>query len=206
MRTAHLMGWPDVRDVPVHIYALRDPRTAEVRYVGRSSNPLGRLASHRHSTGAPRVRDWYRSVERDGLAPELVILHTVPSGVDADPWEEHYIGEMLGLGHRLLNGRLTHSLASPRGGGVGNGDPENARRLGSRCRGARVAMGISQALLAARVGVRPHVLSWIENGRIAAIEAATAEKLATALDVSLDWLVMGRGSGPDHPSRTCTEG
>lgn len=113
MRTCHLIGWPDVRDVPVHIYGLKDPRDGRVRYVGRSQNPKGRIASHRSRSGAPAVREFLRQLASEGLKPELVILHTVKPGEDADPWEEKFILELNAAG-QLLNKHTRAAGISPR--------------------------------------------------------------------------------------------
>ena len=92
---------PDVRAVPVFIYALTEPGGA-VRYVGKSANPRGRLASHAHETGAPDVRDWLRALRADGLDVSIVVLHEVPPGVDAAPIERGFIEAYAATGS-LLN-------------------------------------------------------------------------------------------------------
>ena len=61
------------------IYALADPETKRIRYVGKTNNPEGRLAVHlseaRHS---PRthVYRWINSLLRQGLRPTLVVCDT----------------------------------------------------------------------------------------------------------------------------------
>lgn len=60
------------------IYGLVDPRTNELRYVGRSSNGLSRPRSHWENSTALCRRDrchtWIRSVLKDGLIPEIEVL------------------------------------------------------------------------------------------------------------------------------------
>lgn len=70
------------------------------------------------------------------------------------------------------------------------------RTLQGRLRQARKTRGISASKLDAQAGLtRGH--TWqIETGRKPNIELETASKLATALGVSLDWLVRGEGAGP----------
>ena len=101
--TVPVLGFPDVRTVPVYIYGLTDPRTGEVRYVGKSQKPEGRIASHRARSGARVVRAWCQELAAAGVAPSLVVLHTVPAGEDADPWERHFIAKH--DGPRSLNTR-----------------------------------------------------------------------------------------------------
>lgn len=81
---------------------------------------------------------------------------------------------------------------------------ETSKDIADRLKLARSRLGISARELDRRAGLTQGHTSLIETGE-RSIEAATAAKLATALGVSLDWLVMGRGVGPDTPSKTGTE-
>lgn len=100
MTTSHL-GHVDIRKVPVFIYALAEPTTGEVRYVGKSQNPRYRISSHASRSGAPLVREWIASLRADGAEPALVILYEVSAGHDADPWEDHFL--TVHKSARLLN-------------------------------------------------------------------------------------------------------
>lgn len=71
------------------IYALTDPKTHRVRYVGATSRPLlVRLAAHlsRATQEGPTTAKnrWLRSIQRQGLCPLVMELETVL--VD-DDWE-----------------------------------------------------------------------------------------------------------------------
>jgi hypothetical protein len=57
------------------IYALKDPRSDEVRYVGKSDAPARRWRFHQRDkrSNAHRYR-WLQQLKRDGLEPALVIL------------------------------------------------------------------------------------------------------------------------------------
>jgi len=92
---------PDVRKVPVYIYALTEPETGEVRYVGKSDRPEARVASHRARSGAARVREWCDGLARRGVGPRLVVLFAVLPGHDAAPFEREFIARH--DGPRLLN-------------------------------------------------------------------------------------------------------
>jgi len=101
--TTPILGYADVRTVPVYIYGLADPHTGEIRYVGKSDRPRLRLASHRSSSGARAVREWCAEVMATGAGPVVVELFAVLPGQDADPWERHFIA--MHDGPRLLNAR-----------------------------------------------------------------------------------------------------
>lgn len=69
----------------VEIYALHDPDTNEIRYIGKANNAQKRLKSHildrRHNRP---VCQWVKSLVENGKAPVVRVLETVP----ADQWEE----------------------------------------------------------------------------------------------------------------------
>jgi len=64
------------------IYALLDPRTQVVRYIGKSDNPKRRLSQHLRSAswsspfGIHRL-NWIRSLLREGVKPKLEIIDEV---------------------------------------------------------------------------------------------------------------------------------
>ena len=77
----------------------------------------------------------------------------------------------------------------------------------SRLRSARSRLDISARELDRRAGLTEGHTSLMESGKRERLEAATAAKLAQALGVTLDWLVIGEGDGPEErPSKTGTEG
>ncbi len=102
-RAVPALGFRDVRNVPVWIYGLRDPRSKRIRYIGKSSAPERRLASHRSRSGAVAVRGWCRSLIAEGVQPIVVRLHKVPPGQDADRWERRFLDVYRRHGHGLLN-------------------------------------------------------------------------------------------------------
>lgn len=88
-----------------YIYALSDPISGEVRYVGKSFDPEGRLDGHikdcrRGNTYSAR---WIRSLINRGLTPNLNILEKVPG---LDSWEAReifWIATLRKAGCRLTN-------------------------------------------------------------------------------------------------------
>lgn len=70
------------------IYSLIDPRTGEIRYVGKANNPTLRLRRHlrqdvvRHNNHRTH---WLTQLQKEGLEPILRILEQVPS----ENWQFH---------------------------------------------------------------------------------------------------------------------
>lgn len=93
----------------ITLYALVDPRTAQIRYIGRTSQSLvARLRGHcdyaaRYRSTTPLMR-WLRALIAAGVSPRIRALAVVSDEL-ADQAERQLIA-----GHRdLLN--VTHNLA-----------------------------------------------------------------------------------------------
>lgn len=58
------------------VYALRDPRTDRIRYIGKANDLEARLTSHLRDARRRRtpVYDWIRSLMRKGLVPRIELL------------------------------------------------------------------------------------------------------------------------------------
>lgn len=78
---------------------------------------------------------------------------------------------------------------------------EESATFGDRLAGAREAAGLSQTELARRLGVRAKTLADWEND-FADPRANRLQMLAGMLNVSIMWLLTGRGDGLDAPSET----
>lgn len=88
----------------VTIYALCEPDTDEVRYVGKTVSPNTRLAEHLYNeTGKRNPKTvWVQSVRKRGLRPSMITLEVVAEP-DALIAERKWINHHLGIGAKLTN-------------------------------------------------------------------------------------------------------
>lgn len=105
--------------VPKHIYALIDPDTNQVRYVGKSIRPELRLQNHMNDVSNCHRSHWLQSLKRKGAMPRMVILETIEGEW---PWQE--VERFWIKRGRALGWPLTNNTAG--GDGV-DGLPEEAR-------------------------------------------------------------------------------
>lgn len=92
----------------VFIYALQDPSTKHIFYVGRSLRPGLRLNDHISGSGCiPEVRAHIVSIGTGGAKPQMVILEEVPldRGVER---EQYWITHLADQGEPLVNKRVPH--------------------------------------------------------------------------------------------------
>lgn len=99
-------------DNAVSIYALCDPDTDEVRYVGKAIDVQRRFKQHiYYSQFRQTVKDlWIQGLEKRGQQPTIVVLEVVSRG-EAHAREVYWIGRCASTG-RLFN--ITHSGISRR--------------------------------------------------------------------------------------------
>jgi hypothetical protein len=90
---------------PISIYALIDPGTGEVRYVGKSVDPEIRFRAHlreKRNSIPSEKRAWIENLRDAGTQPTLKVLETV----DADDWqstEQKWIEFFRSIGANLTN-------------------------------------------------------------------------------------------------------
>lgn len=96
------LGKPDIRNVHAFIYALCEPMTGEIRYVGKAASPQSRLVGHTRY-GSYDIKEWIGSLRQP---PALRVLEVVPPGCDVDARERFHIEA--NDGPRLLNRRFVH--------------------------------------------------------------------------------------------------
>lgn len=75
--------------------------------------------------------------------------------------------------------------------------------LAARVRYVRgLVPGLSMRALSRIAGLSPSMVGEIERGNRTTIEHPTGVKLAAACGASFDWLLSGRGDGPDAATAT----
>jgi hypothetical protein len=87
------------------IYALTDPVTDEVRYVGKADRVKERYLSHLREARSGKDSykcNWIRQLINNGQTPKLIVLEEITQ----DEWKKaeiYYIEEFKRLGHNLTN-------------------------------------------------------------------------------------------------------
>ncbi len=89
-----------LRAACVEIYAIYDPISGDVRYIGKAKNSLTRFKQHLSSDRKTPLYDWIRSLLRRGLVPKLSVLM---SSWDWEASEVEAISQYRSDGFRLLN-------------------------------------------------------------------------------------------------------
>ncbi len=89
---------------PVKIYLLIDPITNEIRYVGKTIQPLkSRLSAHINEKSNCHRSHWIEKLKRAGVNPEIVLLEEIDG---AWPWQESerfWIKYLRAIGINLTN-------------------------------------------------------------------------------------------------------
>lgn len=111
-----------------YIYGLHDPRTGELRYIGKSDNPRGRLTQHMQEARGTHRCNWVQSLKSVGLKPILTVIDATPSGSDWAWMERVYIASARAVGLRLTN-------IADGGEGTRGIPPETLRRMAEARRG-----------------------------------------------------------------------
>lgn len=86
----------------IYIYQLADPRTKEVKYVGKTNKPAVRLKNHRSIRCNRSIRPWRDELFSLGLHPVMTVLEVVDDG----RWherEQFWIKCLREVGNDLLN-------------------------------------------------------------------------------------------------------
>ena len=125
------MSAADVK--PAVIYALCDPGTEEVRYIGNTASPTTRLRSHlaEARTGHPCHRCWWlRSL---GEPPTFRSLAVLPPD-SGQEMEIRTIALFRSLGYRLTNGT---------DGGIGGAGRRHTREAKARMSAAKMGHTVS---------------------------------------------------------------
>ncbi len=89
----------------VFIYALSDPETGEVRYVGKTMNMQARHKGHRNEKSETHKCHWIAALKRKGLNPIIEELERIENSSERE-WhqaERFWISYLRFLGCRLCN-------------------------------------------------------------------------------------------------------
>ena len=97
----------------IFIYTLLDPRTGDIRYVGRTNNLQKRLAGHLRARDDSHRSRWIRLLLREGLKPLMVVQDRCSEQL-CRALEAAYTDYFESLGYSLTNG-------TPGGDGLGTG-------------------------------------------------------------------------------------
>lgn len=89
------------------VYALIDPRTNDIGYIGLTNDPNGRLQQHLQDTGKTSRRkfQWIQRLLSEQVQPRLIILETVYDGLEAAKrrekyWIQHYLVQQIPLANK----------------------------------------------------------------------------------------------------------
>jgi len=87
----------------IYIYVLLDPRTNEIRYLGKTNDTKERLYGHIYEKGKLGHKyKWIQQLKKNGLKPIIEVLDIVPKE-EEEFWEKHYISLLKSWGIRLTN-------------------------------------------------------------------------------------------------------
>ncbi len=106
----------------ITIYALTDPRTKEIRYIGKSIRYKGRFRDHLNDNSKTHKVNWIKSLKSRGLIPGLVVLQQFDDNADWQEIERFWIRIAKKNNWDLVNG-------TDGGDGVLNVSGEGAERM-----------------------------------------------------------------------------
>lgn len=87
-----------------YIYTLSDPRTNEVRYVGKTNNPEKRRKAHGVLSREikSKKKNWVKQLKKLNLRPVFEIIDEVPQS-EWQKWERYWIQQFIVWGFKLTN-------------------------------------------------------------------------------------------------------
>lgn len=175
---------------PSFIYALIDPRTDDIRYIGKTEDPKQRLRWHIWNGGrvSDMKRAWITALKDAGLEPTIRILEIVPGGVDWEEAERRHISIAKTAGANLTNGT-----------DGGEGVPNSAR--GEKWRAALRASHVNnpRRVEGNKKAAEKNRGKKISPEHIAALTAATKGKpLSDSHRAALSVAAKNRGVSKEH--------
>lgn len=94
------------------IYGLKDPRTDEYKYVGKSIKGIERANSHLAYSHNPLVNDWINELKMNNYIPLIVVLENVSDWTQLVDKEKYWVGKLTEEDHDLLNICITDSYSN----------------------------------------------------------------------------------------------
>lgn len=89
----------------IYIYALIDPITDKIRYIGKTTNPEKRFKEHCNDKNIKLHRVcWINSLKKMGCLPQMDILEKLPDNADWQYAEKDWISFAKRIGCDLTNG------------------------------------------------------------------------------------------------------
>ena len=87
-----------------YIYTLTDPRTNQIKYVGKTNNPYYRFRMHIHEAknGNTYKQNWIKGLLKSNLEPVFEIIDTIDNK-DWMFWEQFWISQCKTWGFKLTN-------------------------------------------------------------------------------------------------------
>jgi group I intron endonuclease len=117
----------------VYIYSLVDPRTNQIRYVGKTVNFQKRLKHHiNENRNRTHKEQWIHGLKKQGLLPQLEILDIVPE-TEWQFWESWWISLLRSWSFDLTNIGF--------GGEGGNDTPETRLKISIKNKGNKYRVG-----------------------------------------------------------------
>ena len=127
----------------IYIYALIDPNTAKIRYIGKSVRPKERLKNQMNEVSNCHRSHWLQSLKSLGLVPHQVILQELEDDADWQSVEIDWIKRGRDLGWSLTNN-------TDGGDGVCNLPKETRERMAKVWIGRKHSQETIEKLKAAR--------------------------------------------------------
>lgn len=198
----------------VSIYALVDPITDDIRYVGQTVQPSKRLGQHMNNlSGNTHKENWVASLVERGVEPWMWVLETIDDA-ESDEAECWWIAALKEDGEPLTN--LTDGGGGPteeRGRKMSKAlkgrvlSEEHKRRIGEANRGSRhpnygktLPAETKRKMSEARKGSRNHNYgkTFSEEARRHMSEAQMGKKLSTETKDKISESQKGRKFSAEH--------